>query len=481
LRALLFILTIVIIFSGCIEESKVTQSNESVHGGSVNTTPESLSATALSSKEKNIPEIEITSFSSIYMHDNNEKVFDYHYLFNWNNVPGSETKELINYLRNDLEIDWVSTATIIKAADNNTIHVFTPTKSLELKLSDDKNTVLIAPNHILKVKREDNRLCVYGDEEVRSKTGYNITERYYAIYGLSIKNNGSKDLDFKLNELNLRDGNHIFSTTSEPESQSSLIEVLSDLEKETKLEDTTLSPGQIINGFVVFQVNSLYNKSFLLVYNDTTITSASFEKSIEALNTAERYNYSEIFGKPPYNDGFNDSFEYSGFSNWVNRSIFKVVNRADIELFNKDISLYTKEPSNNYIYGTKLVYALKVISERNITAYTHFVNKNGFVVADSTDSTFKVVDDTGEELVNTSRIDKIAILKNQTYDLHSGDSTDFTKIIDNSQINFSNATIVRISFFRESGLASFVNQNIIVDKELNIAAASNNCLQFYIN
>ncbi len=117
-------------------------------------------------------------------------------------------------------------------------------------------------------------------------------------------------------------------------SQSSFIEVLSDLEKETKLEDTTLSPGQTINGSVVFQVNSLYNKSFLLMYNETPITSASFEKSIEALSTAERYNYSIIFGIPPYNYGFNDSFEYSepnGFSNWVNRSIFEVFNKADTE------------------------------------------------------------------------------------------------------------------------------------------------------
>ena len=88
----IFILTIVIIFSGCVEESKVNQSNESVHQGSVNITPENLSSTALSSKGENIPEIEITSFSSIYMHDNNEKVYDY--LFSWDNVPGNENEKL---------------------------------------------------------------------------------------------------------------------------------------------------------------------------------------------------------------------------------------------------------------------------------------------------------------------------------------------------------------------------------------------------
>ena len=62
----------------------------------------------------------------------------------------------------------------------------------------------------------------------------------------------------------------------------------------------TLFPGQTINGSVIFQVNSLYNESFLLMYNETPISSASFEKSIEALRTAEYYNYSIVFGIPPY-------------------------------------------------------------------------------------------------------------------------------------------------------------------------------------
>ena len=54
---------------------------------------------------------------------------------------------------------------------------------------------------------------------MNTEPGYNITEKYYAVYNLSIKNNGSNNLDFKLNELHVRDGNHIFNTTTlEPES-----------------------------------------------------------------------------------------------------------------------------------------------------------------------------------------------------------------------------------------------------------------------
>ncbi len=482
MRIIIFILTIFIIFSGCVEESKVTHSNESVHQGLVNTTPENLSSTVLSSKGEsipNIPEIEITSFSSIYMHDNNEKVYEYEYLFSWDNVPGNESYKLSEYLRNDQDISLEGLAQIVKSNDNKTISViFSSGYSAELRLGDNKSNVLIIrpdlPDVELKVKEVNGKLFIYKVNEV---DGYNITERYYAAYGLSIKNNGSKDLDFKLNELHVRDGDHIFNTTIEPIYRDSLSEVLSDLEKETKLEDTTLSPGQTINGSVVFQVNSLYNKTFLLMYNETPITSASFKKSIEALSTAERYNYSVIFGRPPYSIYLDhDSFELNLveypyiWANWVNRSIFEVFNKADIESFNKDVSLYMRDPSD-FIHGTELVYALRVIPERNITVKTHFVKKNGL---DVSGSPFKVVDDSGEELINSSRTDKIGILMNQTYELRSADNMDI------SQMNLSNVTIVRIFF--KSGVnldrLSSVNQNVIVDKEQNIVAASTNCLQF---
>jgi hypothetical protein len=134
----IFILTICIIFSGCVEENNGTQSNESAYQGLVNITPGNISSTTLSSEEENIPEIEVTSFSSIYMHDNSENVLSY--LFSWDDVPGNETNNLSDYLMNDLGIDWVSNAQIIKTNDN-TIRVFTPSNSLELKLADNNLTM----------------------------------------------------------------------------------------------------------------------------------------------------------------------------------------------------------------------------------------------------------------------------------------------------------------------------------------------------
>ncbi len=78
--------------------------------------------------------------------------------------------------------------------------------------------------------------------------------------------------------------------------------MLVDLGNENRIEDMTLSlsPGQTVNGSVVFCVESLYDGSFLLMYNATPVTSASFEESLEALEAAERFDHPHVFGIPAY-------------------------------------------------------------------------------------------------------------------------------------------------------------------------------------
>jgi hypothetical protein len=131
-----------------------------------------------------------------------------------------------------------------------------------------------------------------------------------------------------------------------------MLDVLRDLENENKLQDTTLLPGQNLNGTVAFRVNSLYNESFLLMYNKTPLTSESFEKRIEALRTAENFNYSVALGVPPYTNcnergGENGSYEpkfddnCNAFANWVNRSIFETFQKSDVERMRKS------PPDNN--------------------------------------------------------------------------------------------------------------------------------------
>jgi hypothetical protein len=215
LRMLIFILTICILFSGCVEENNVTQSNESVYQGAVNITQKNLSSTTLSSEAENIPEIKVRSFSSIYTHSNLEKVEGY--LFSWDNVPGneSESQRLISYLKNDLNISWIDNAQIVKTNNNETIRVFTYENSLDLTLENNKSTILTTidsvPGYFFNIKKENGKICVYKLEEYKRE--YNLTEKYYAVYDLSIKNNGSSNLDFKLNEFHVRDGDQIFNTT----------------------------------------------------------------------------------------------------------------------------------------------------------------------------------------------------------------------------------------------------------------------------
>jgi hypothetical protein len=464
-KIVIIVLASFIVLSGCVEENNATQSNESAYQDSVDIIPENHSSAALSSNDENVPEIEVTSFSSIYMHDNNEIANGY--FFNWDNVPGNESLRLISYLK-DMNIIWVDNAQIAKINDNETIRVFTSKNSLEFTLKNNKTELLVTidshPWYNWEIRKEKGKILVYGPDKIY-KSVSNITKRSYLVYDLSIKNNGSKNLDIKLSELHIREGDQIFNTTIlDPYSlyeQRPHLEMFSTSKKEIKLDDTTLSPGQTINGSVVFQVNSLYNESFLLMYNETPVPPASFEKNIEALRTAERYNYSVIFGIPPYNyNGDLNSFEPDLeeypyiWPNWVNRSVFEFLNEADSENLAKS--------SMENIPQTEAIYALKVIPERNITSTIEKDTTSSYQEND-----FIVVDDTGAELINTSLIGKIAILNNQTYKLYYSDENDIPKM------NFSNATIVRISYFNDYNGARFslVDQDLILDDKMNIVVA----------
>lgn len=296
----------------------------------------------------------------------------------------------------------------------------------------------------------------------KNQPSYNISERYYAAYNLTIKNNGSDPLYFKLNDLRLYDGNPTFNTTALPPYGSSLLEVLEDLEKENKLQDTTLLPGRTLNGTVAFRVNSLYNKLFSLMYNATRVTSESFEKSIDILTTAESFNYSVALGVPPYSNemergGMTGSYEpdfdhHDYWANWMNRSIFETYQKVDVERMRKS-------PPDN-IFLTKMVYALKVIPEKNITMFP--------VTTREFSSNLLVIDDTGKEMINTSEIAGVAVLSNRTYTLFKPR----WKLI-MPRMNFSNVSVVQMSFEGTYGepmgeRLSFVNQDIILDDKLNI-------------
>ncbi len=460
----IILLLLSVLFSGCTEENKIFPAPDSIQKEALN---ESANLSQPSGEEI-IPEIKITSFSSIYMHDNLENI----YLFSWENVPGNESNSLLNFLTNDLHIDWIEiygekNVQITKDNDNKTIRVFIKDNLIEIMLNNESVILNIRDGgyYNLWVKEENGTHKVYNKKPGNKY----ISKRYYAAYNLSIKNNGSDPLFFKLNGLRLQEGDRIFNTTTleHYDKNSSRSGVLHDLANENKLQDTALLPGQSLNGTVAFRVDSLYNESFLLKYDTTTVTSASFEKSIVALRTAENFNYFEALGIFPYTrqrEGtgiyqpvFDDN--YGTWANWVNRNVFEVFKKSDVEM--------TLNYSPDFISLTNMVYALKVIPGKNITIFpvtTRFTNH------------LIIRNDAGTEMINTSdvqhRTDIIGFLNNQTY-IQPGKSGNIP------QMNISNAYIVQFSFEGTYGCRmSLNNQDVILDDGLNINLVRSEFSQF---
>jgi len=334
------------------------------------------------------------------------------------------------------------------------------------------------------------------DNEVISKKSkypiqtFDLVEKNYVIYHLSIKNNDTNALNFSINKLQLHTGNQVFT----PEDPGTIIKsrewVFSEIENEIRLNDTHMLPHQTLEGIVIFQVDNyttLFNRSFSLRYNTTPIPSTSYEKSLEALTVAEQFDYSITFDIPPYYNWRDNSYDppepevsyvwtiwgrdyvlYTDYgnsnvwANWVNRTVFESYKKYD------EMSLPKQKPGN--IPYADIAYAVKVIPEQDLTVTNqyHIISEKKYK-----GTQLSVVDDTGEELFNksidSSRDDYagLAILDNQTYRLFSENM---------SQMLIPHATIVHFSFYSTYGWPmsarlTFNNQDIILDEEYNIILA----------
>lgn len=109
------------------------------------------------------------------------------YLFNWNNVPGEDSPQLIEHLEKDLQIEWAENAEISKSEDNNIITIRNTTAAigrrgtfsndnntnsniLQLKLNRAENTAILEYddkkyNYILKDEKGNLNLYFTGIEE----------------------------------------------------------------------------------------------------------------------------------------------------------------------------------------------------------------------------------------------------------------------------------------------------------------------------
>ncbi|HUV83453.1 MAG TPA: hypothetical protein VMW53_10325 [archaeon] len=341
---------------------------------------------------------------------------------------------------------------------------------------------------------------------------FDLVEKNYVIYHLSIKNNDTNALNFSITKLQLHTGNQVFNPVYPGTILKSHEWVFSEIENEIRLNDTLLHPDQTLEGIVIFQVDNyttLFDRSFSLRYNTTPIPSTSYEKSLEALIVAEQFDYSIAFDMPPYaNWGSDYSYHppepevsyvwtiwgrdyvlYTDYgnsnvwANWVNRSVFESYKKHD------EMSLPKQKPEN--IPFAKIAYAVKVIPEQDLTVTNqyHIISEKKYKGTERSVDTgeelfniseqkykgtqLSVVDDTGEEPFNksidSSRDDYagLAILDNQTYRLFSENMP---------QMLIPHATIVHFSFYSTYGWPmsarlTFNNQDIILDEEYNIILA----------
>ena len=308
------------------------------------------------------------------------------------------------------------------------------------------------------------------DNEVISKKSkypiptFDLFEKNYVIYHLSIKNNDTNALNFSINKLQLHTGNQVF-TPADPGIIQFMGWVSSEIENENRLNDTLLHPDQTLEGIVIFQVDNyttLFDRSFSLRYNTTSIPSTSYEKSLEALTVAEQFDYSIAFDMPPYDNHQGGDYSYypepdstSVWANWVNRTVFEYYKKYD------EMSLPKQEPEN--IPSVEIAYAVKVIPEQDLTICGPNYRKHGEIYKRTQ---LYVVDDTEEELFNRSigfRDDGLAILDNQAYRPFQENMP---------QMFIPQATIMHFSFysFYESRL-THVDQDIILDEQHNIILA----------
>jgi len=98
------------------------------------------------------------------------------YLFSWDEIPGNDDERIIEFLKDELKIEWAKTENISKIDDGKTIIVSNKEKSISLKLNDEKTKVNLKIDdgrvHEFTVKTENGKLNIY-------KKGINITSIYY--------------------------------------------------------------------------------------------------------------------------------------------------------------------------------------------------------------------------------------------------------------------------------------------------------------
>ena len=106
------------------------------------------------------------------------------YLFSWDNVPGNDSKKLLEFLKDDLDIEWAENAKIFKSDDGKIIHIYKNKNSAKIMIyeKEEKATIKISDGrtHDLKVKTENGKLNIYSDRK-NKKRKFNLKTTYKIV------------------------------------------------------------------------------------------------------------------------------------------------------------------------------------------------------------------------------------------------------------------------------------------------------------
>ena len=122
-----------------------------------------------------------------------------YYLFNWNNIPGGDSKLLLELLENDLKMDWVRNAEIRKSNDNKTITVASGENLTTLYLDEEQEKVTIETDetsggHTYEylLEKENGNLNIYkkGENAIRFKLEEDVGKAILEVLKFEYKEKG---------------------------------------------------------------------------------------------------------------------------------------------------------------------------------------------------------------------------------------------------------------------------------------------------
>ena len=107
------------------------------------------------------------------------------YLFSWDEIPGNDSKRLIDFLKKNYSIDWLKTAKIEKIDDNKTIRASVEGNYLSLSLNNEKNKA--------NLKIDDSRIDEFIVETEKENGKLNIIKKSQYWDGLFSQNPPLRD------------------------------------------------------------------------------------------------------------------------------------------------------------------------------------------------------------------------------------------------------------------------------------------------